>query len=110
MDRINEYRQIVRDFLEDFIKYDVNAQLIFATHDTNLLNYGCFRRDQIYFTEKNRFEATDLYSLVQYRENDGSKIRNDRSYEKDYIEGRYGAIPFVGDFTNLITDGESRKN
>ncbi len=84
-----------------------NAQLVFATHDTNLLNYGCFRRDQIYFTEKNYFEATDLYSLVEYIEPNGNKVRNDRSFEKDYIAGRYGAIPFIGDFNKLISNGES---
>jgi uncharacterized protein len=87
-----------------------NAQLIFATHDTNLLNYGCFRRDQIYFTEKDRFEATDLCSLVEYKEPDGTKVRNDRSYEKDYIAGRYGAIPFIGNFSNLLDNGKGSKN
>ncbi len=79
-----------------------NGQLIFATHDTNLLSNNCFRRDQIYFTEKTKHESTDLYSLVEYREPDGSKIRNDRSFEKDYISGRYRAIPFMGDFSKLI--------
>jgi AAA15 family ATPase/GTPase len=83
-----------------------NAQLIFATHDTNLLSYGEFRRDQIYFTEKNQFEETDLYSLVEYKDENGVKPRNDRSFEKDYINGRYGAIPFIGDFSNLIVDGQ----
>jgi len=83
-----------------------NAQLIFATHDTNLLSYGKFRRDQIYFTEKNQLEETDLYSLVEYKNENGEKIRNDRSFEKDYINGRYGAIPFIGDFSNLITNGQ----
>jgi uncharacterized protein len=87
-----------------------NAQLIFATHDTNLLNHGEFRRDQIYFTEKNRFEATDLYSLVEYREPDGTKVRNDRSFEKDYISGRYGAIPYIGGFSKLIADGTGSEN
>lgn len=77
-----------------------NAQLIFATHDTNLLSHGCFRRDQIYFTEKDKFEATDLYSLVEYKEN-GTKIRKDRSFEKDYIDGRYGAIPYLGDYLTM---------
>jgi len=84
-----------------------NAQLIFATHDTNLLSHGKFRRDQVYFTEKNQFEETDLYSLVEYKDENGVKPRNDRSYEKDYINGRYGAIPFIGDFSNLINNGES---
>lgn len=81
-----------------------NAQLIFATHDTNLLSYGKFRRDQIYFLEKDKFEATDLYSLIEYKEA-GTKIRKDRSFEKDYINGRYGAIPFIGDFEKLVKNG-----
>jgi AAA15 family ATPase/GTPase len=81
-----------------------NAQLIFATHDTNLLSYGRFRRDQIYFLEKDKYEATDLYSLVEYKE-DNVKIRKDRSFEKDYITGRYGAIPFIGSFDKLLVNG-----
>jgi AAA15 family ATPase/GTPase len=83
-----------------------NAQLIFATHDTNLLSYGRFRRDQIYFLEKDKYEASDLYSLIEYKE-DGSntKIRKDRSFEKDYINGRYGAIPFIGNFEELLING-----
>lgn len=72
-----------------------NAQLIFATHDTNLLNIQTFRRDQIWFTEKDKTEATDLYSLIEFKEPDGTKIRNDRSFEKDYMNGRYGAIPYI---------------
>lgn len=71
------------------------GQLIFATHDTNLLNIKTFRRDQIWFTEKDHTEATDLYSLVEFKEPDGTKVRNDRSFEKDYINGRYGAIPYI---------------
>ncbi|NCT42636.1 MAG: ATP-binding protein [Microcystis aeruginosa G11-09] len=64
-----------------------NAQLIFA-----------FRRDQIWFTEKNRQEATDLYSLVEF------DIDNNASFEQDYIQGRYGAIPFIGDLSKVIGD------
>ena len=73
-----------------------NAQLIFMTHDTNLLSNKLFRRDQIWFTEKNRYGATDLYSLAEYN------IRNDASFESDYIKGRYGAIPYLGDLNNLV--------
>lgn len=73
-----------------------NAQLIFMTHDTNLLSNKLFRRDQIWFTEKNRYGATDLYSLAEY------KIRNDASFENDYIKGKYGAIPYIGDLTHLV--------
>ncbi|BAZ29756.1 hypothetical protein NIES4074_22030 [Cylindrospermum sp. NIES-4074] len=73
-----------------------NAQLIFMTHDTNLLSNKIFRRDQIWFTEKNKYGATDLYSLVEY------KVRNDASFESDYIKGRYGAIPFIGNLSQII--------
>ncbi len=78
-----------------------NAQLIFATHDTNLLSNKFFRRDQIWFTEKDRYGATDLYSLVEFKMK-GGKVRNDASFEKDYILGRYGAIPFIGDLADLL--------
>ena len=73
-----------------------NAQLIFMTHNTNLLSNKLFRRDQIWFTEKNRYGATDLYSLAEY------KIRNDASFESDYIKGKYGAIPYIGDLSHLV--------
>ncbi len=66
------------------------AQLIFATHDSNLLRFGNLRRDQIYFTEKDKIGATQLYSLVEY-----GGVRKDRSFEKDYLQGRYGGIPFI---------------
>ena len=73
-----------------------NAQLIFMTHDTNLLNNKLFRRDQIWFTEKNRYGATDLYSLAEY------KIPDNAPFESDYIQGRYGAIPYIGNLNHLI--------
>jgi AAA15 family ATPase/GTPase len=73
-----------------------NSQLIFVTHDTNLLTKSLFRRDQIWFTEKNRYGATDLYSLVDYR------VRSDATFSKDYILGKYGAIPFIGDPKKIL--------
>lgn len=73
-----------------------NSQLIFMTHDINLLSKNIFRKDQIWFTEKNSYESTDLYSLIDY------DMDNETSYEDDYIIGRYGAIPFLGDFSHLI--------
>jgi len=72
-----------------------NAQLIFATHDTNLLGEELFRRDQIWFTEKDEHEQTDLYSLYDFILPKGSKVRNDSNLERNYIRGRYGAIPFI---------------
>ncbi|MDJ0549962.1 MAG: ATP-binding protein [Microcystis sp. M49637_WE12] len=74
-----------------------NAQLIFTTHDINLLSHKFLRRDQIWFTEKNHQGATDLYSLVEFAD-----INNNNTLEKDYIQGRYGAIPFIGDLSTII--------
>ena len=75
-----------------------NAQLLFATHDTNLLSTDIFRRDQVWFTEKDNTEQTDLYSLDDFVFADGTKVRKDANLEKNYIAGRYGAIPYI---TNL---------
>lgn len=72
-----------------------NAQLIFTTHDTHLLSANLLRRDQIWFTEKDSVEQTDLYSMIDILLPNGQKPRNDSNYEKNYIAGRYGAIPFI---------------
>ncbi len=79
-----------------FHNEDVNtkkAQLIFATHDTNLLNRTLFRRDQIWLTEKNKYGATDLYSLAELK-----NVRKKEDFESQYIQGKYGAIPYLGEF------------
>lgn len=81
------------------------AQLIFATHDTNLLEHVNFRRDQIWFAEKDQQQATDLYSLAEIKT--PKKVRKDASYEKDYFRGKYGAIPYLGDFEELLKQKES---
>lgn len=69
-----------------------NAQLVFASHDTTLLTSKLFRRDQIWFAEKDRYGATDLYSLAELK-----GVRKEATFAKDYIQGKYGAIPFIGD-------------
>jgi len=82
-------------------KANKGAQLIFVTHDTNLLSADLLRRDQIEFVEKDKYGASHLYSLAQFK-----GIRNNASFEKDYIQGKYGAIPFLGDFSKLIDTEE----
>lgn len=72
-----------------------HAQLLFTTHDTNLLSSHLLRRDQIWFTEKDKTEATDLYSLMHIVLPDGSKPRGDGNLERNYIKGRYGAVPYL---------------
>jgi len=81
-----------------------NAQLIFASHDTNLLRNDLFRRDQIWFTEKDKTGSTDLYSLVEYKINQATSVRNDASFEKDYLIGKYGAIPYFGNISKFLND------
>lgn len=100
------------NIIEIFTNPETNpkkAQIIFATHDTNLLSYAKLRRDQIYFTEKNKWESTELFSLSDFKyygEKNGKTIseseRPDVNIEKRYIEGRYGAIPILGEFNQYI--------
>ena len=74
-----------------------SAQLCFVTHDTNLLDKDLLRRDQIYFAEKNTKGETDIYSLADFK-----GIRNNDSIEKDYIKGKYGAIPFIKNLNSIF--------
>ena len=85
-------------------KLNNGAQLIVSTHDTNLLRKDLLRRDQIWFTEKNEYEVSDLYSLVEYKINQATSVRNDASFSKDYLNGKYGAIPHFGNIEQFIED------
>lgn len=78
-----------------------NAQLIFTSHNTNLLDAKIFRRDQIFFVEKDSFGASHLYSLANFKK-DGKSTRNDENIELNYLKGKYGALPFLGDFDNSL--------
>ena len=77
------------------------AQLIFSTHDAGLLDTEIFRRDQIWFVEKDASQATVLYPLTDF------SPRKNEALESGYLSGRYGAIPFLSDFDidRLIGDG-----
>lgn len=83
-----------------------NAQLIFITHDTNILNQDCFRRDQIVFAEKNLFGESNLIPLLDFG------IRKDVSLEKNYLEGKYGGIPHISSDIEMIfsSDDEGQDN
>lgn len=81
-----------------------SAQLIITTHDTNMLRGDLLRRDQIWFTEKNEYGETDLYSLVEYKMNQATSVRNDASLNKDYLLGKYGAIPYFGNIPQFLND------
>lgn len=73
-----------------------NAQLIFNTHNTNLLTADLFRRDQIWFTEKNQYGEASLYSLADFK-----GVRKTDAFENNYLKGKYGAVPFI-DFESNI--------
>jgi hypothetical protein len=67
------------------------AQLICAVHDISLLNKETFRRDQIWFVEKNQFGASELISLADFKTD---TVRNKSAFDKNYLEGKYGAVPY----------------
>jgi hypothetical protein len=80
------------------------GQMIFATHDTNLLAPGLLRRDQVWLTPKNQREESHLVSLVEY------KVKKEHNMEKGYLEGRYGAIPYIGSMEpKIITPLNGKK-
>ena len=87
---------LVRNFLLTFLNPEINtrhAQLIFTTHDTWQLSNQLLRRDEVWFTEKDEQGISKLYSLADFVDESGARIRKDESYEKNYLIGKYGAIP-----------------
>ena len=87
---------LVRNFLLTFLNPEINtrhAQLIFTTHDTWQLSNQLLRRDEVWFTEKDELGISKLYSLADFVDESGARIRKDESYEKNYLIGKYGAIP-----------------
>lgn len=90
---------LVRRIITLFNSSETNpkgAQLLFTTHDTFLLGAGLFRRDQVWFTQKDNFGATEAYSLAEY------KVRGNSPFEKEYLQGRFGATPIIGDLEAIF--------
>lgn len=91
---------LVRKIVTLFNSAETNskgAQLLFTTHDTFLLSAGLFRRDQVWFTQKDNFGATEAYSLAEY------KVRGSSPFERDYLQGKFGATPIIGDMETIFT-------
>ncbi len=88
---------LVRHLLEFFLSScaDSSGQLIITTHESNLLDLSLLRRDEIWFAEKDREQATHLYSLAEFQ------VRKDLEIRKHYLQGRFGAIPFLGNLEKL---------
>lgn len=89
-----------------FTNKDVNikgSQLIFTSHDMYTLSKDVFRRDEVYFVAKDLNDSTICYSLVDIKNEKNAKERNDSSYSKRYLEGKYGADPY---FNKMISWGD----
>lgn len=90
----NQLHPLLQKYIVDlFYEGSTRGQLIYTTHDTSLLDKQFMRRDQIWFVNKNEFGESTLYSLAEF------KIRNDKSFGKDYLSGIYGGIPILKDFS-----------
>jgi uncharacterized protein len=90
--------KLLRYIVELFTNPTINkngAQLLFTSHDLINMKNTVFRRDEIWFTSLNKYEASELYSLVEFKKDNGEKVRKDETYDKQYMEGRYGADPYL---------------
>ena len=71
------------------------AQLIFTSHDLSTMNSEVFRRDEIWFVAKGNRQNSKLYSLVEFKNEKGESVRKDAKFDKQYLEGKYGADPYL---------------
>lgn len=71
------------------------AQLIFTSHDLSTMNSDVFRRDEIWFVAKGNHQNSKLYSLVEFKNQKGESVRKDAKFDKQYLEGKYGADPYL---------------
>ena len=87
---------LIKELIKKFsLDKKTRGQLIFTTHESNLLDQEIFRQDEIWFVEKDLNGSTDLYSLSDFKEHKTIDIR------KGYLSGRYGSIPFLGNLEDL---------
>lgn len=87
---------LVRNIILTFLSPEINtrnAQLVFTTHDIWQFSNELLRRDEIWMVNKNRDGVSELYSLVEFKDEEGNKVRRDEALAKNYLTGNYGAIP-----------------
>ena len=105
----NLHESIVYELVRAFSDSELNesAQLLFTTHETGLLDFDLFRRDQIWFTEMRMEDrSTDLYSLAEVK-----NVRRDESFKRGYISGRYGAVPMLNsNFADALMDSRREQS
>ena len=95
--------KLLRYIISLFTNRKINkngAQLLFTSHDMSTLKNDVFRRDEIWFAALNNEHSSEIYSLYEIRREDGSRINATASYDKQYLEGRYGADPYLRSMMN----------
>lgn len=98
--------KLLRYIISLFNNKQVNqkgAQLIFTSHDMTTLKNTVFRRDEIWFAALNDTHSSEIYSLYEIRREDNERVNNTAAYDKQYLEGRYGADPYL---QNMLAGGE----
>ena len=89
---------LLRHIIMMFSDMSINkkkAQLIFTSHDLSTMNSEVFRRDEIWFAAKGNAQNSKLYSLVEFKNEKGESVRKDAKFDKQYLEGKYGADPYL---------------
>ena len=89
---------LLRHIIMMFSDMNINrhkAQLIFTSHDLSTMNSEVFRRDEIWFVAKGNAQNSKLYSLVEFKNEKGESVRKDAKFDKQYLEGKYGADPYL---------------
>lgn len=89
---------LLRHIIMMFNDMEINqhgAQLIFTSHDLSTMNSDVFRRDEIWFVAKGNRQNSKLYSLVEFKNEKGESVRKDAKFDKQYLEGKYGADPYL---------------
>lgn len=97
--------KLLRYVISLFKNKEINqfgAQLLFTSHDMYTLRNTVFRRDEIWFAAENEFHESEIYSLHEIRGEDNDRIKNTAAYDKQYLEGRYGADPYL---SNMLGGG-----
>lgn len=93
-------RLIIQTFIDPRLNLN-HAQLVFTTHNVWELEDYLLRRDEIWFTEKSKESVSSLYSLFDFEDSEGKKIRKDENYLKNYLNGKYGALPNLKSFDSF---------
>lgn len=98
--------KLLRYVISLFKNINVNrkgAQLLFTSHDMTTMKNTVFRRDEIWFAAENKNHESEIYSLYEIRRENNERVNSTAAYDKQYLEGRYGADPYL---TNMLAGGE----